>query len=117
MASSSGRKSGSSGSSSNRKRVVVGAEETVRVRYKQGNPEVESERKRTPRQEQRSTSERAGSRVPKPSSAGRRVASQKRDDRDRRRRDISRRRALLAVLVLVAVAGVIWGLVALWRAP
>jgi len=117
MASSSGRKSGSSGSSSNRKRVVVGAAETVRVRYKQGNPEVESERKRTPRQEQRSTSERAGSRVPKPSSAGRRVASQKRDDRDRRRKEIGRRRLLLVAAAIIAVAVVAWGLVALWRAP
>ncbi|MDR3685698.1 MAG: FtsQ-type POTRA domain-containing protein [Coriobacteriia bacterium] len=117
MASSSGRRSGSSGSSSNRKRVVVGAEETVRVRYKQGNPEVESERKRTPRQEQRSASERAGSRVPKPSSAGRKVAGQKRDDRDRRRKEIGRRRVLLVAAAVLAVVAVAWALSALWRAP
>ena len=65
MGSSSGRKSGSSGRSSSRKRVVIGAEETTRVRYKKDRPEVESERKRTPRQSQRAASERAGAqRVP-----------------------------------------------------
>jgi cell division protein FtsQ len=117
MASSSGRKSGSSGSSSNRKRVVVGAEETVRVRYKKGTPEVESERKPTPRQAQRSSSDRAGSRVPKPSSAGRKVASQKRDDRDRRRKEIGRRRALLGVALVAVVMALAWGLAALWQAP
>lgn len=117
MASSSGRKSGSSGSSSNRKRVVVGAEETVRVRYKKGTPEVESERKRTPRQAQRSASDRAGNRIPKPSSAGRKVATQKRDDRDRRRKEIGRRRVLLGIAAVVAVVAVAWGLAALWQAP
>ena len=85
MASSSDRKSGSSGRSSSRKRVVIGAEETVRVRYKKDRPEVESERKRTPRQAQRAASERAA-KGPKPSGAGRRIAAEKRDDRDRRRR-------------------------------
>jgi cell division protein FtsQ len=117
MASSSGRKSGSSGSSSNRKRVVVGAEETVRVRYNKGKPEVESERKPTPRQTQRSSSERAGSRIPKPSSAGRKVASQKRDDRDKRRKEIGRRRLLLGALLVLVVAAIAWGLGALWQAP
>jgi cell division protein FtsQ len=117
MASSSGRRSGSSGSSSSRKRVVIGAEETTRVRYEKDRPKVESERKHTPRQSQRASSDRAGSRVPKPSSAGRKVASQRRDDRDRRRQDIGRKRLLLAVGVVVALAALAWGLVALWRAP
>lgn len=117
MASSSSRRSGSSGSSSSRKRVVIGAEETVRVRYKKDQPEVESERKRTSRNAQRASSDRAGARVPRPSSAGRKVASQKRDDRDRRRKEIGRRRLLLGVAAAVAVLAIAWGLAALWRAP
>jgi cell division protein FtsQ len=118
MASNSGRKSGSSGRSSSRNRVVIGASETTRVRYDQDRPQVESERKRAPRaNSSASAKERAGTRTPKVSSAGRKVASQKRDDRDKRRREISRRRALAGVLVVIAVAGVVWGLVALWRAP
>ena len=118
MASNSGRKSGSSGRSSSRSRVVIGASETTRVRYAHDQPQVESERKRTPRTtSSASGKERAGTRTPKVSSAGRKVASQKRDDRDRRRRQISRRRALAASLAILALAGVVWGLVALWRAP
>ena len=118
MASNSGRKSGSSGHSSGRSRVVIGASETTRVRYAQDRPQVESERKHTPRASSPTPGkERAGTRTPKVSSAGRKVASQKRDDRDKRRREISRRRTLVAVLVLIALAGVVWGLVALWRAP
>lgn len=117
MASSSGRRSGSSGSSSNRKRVVIGADETVRVRYKKDQPQVESERKRTGRQAQRSESERAGTRVPRPSSAGLKVASQKRDDRDRRRKEIGRRRIALVIAASAAVLILAWGLAAIWRAP
>ena len=118
MASNSGRKSGSSGRSSSRNRVVIGAAETTRVHYAQDRPQVESERKRAPRTASSSKgSERAGTRTPKVSSAGRKVASQKRDDRDRRRRDIARRRALVAVLAVIAAAAVVWGLLALWRAP
>ena len=56
MASNSGRKSGSSGRSSSRKRVVIGAEETTRVRYSRDKPEVESERRKTPRQSKRESS-------------------------------------------------------------
>ncbi|HEY5541230.1 MAG TPA: FtsQ-type POTRA domain-containing protein [Coriobacteriia bacterium] len=78
---------------------------------------MESERKRTPRQTQRDSSDRAGSRVPKPSSAGRKVASQKREDRDRRRKEIGRRRMLLGVALVAAVVALAWGLAALWRAP
>ena len=117
MASSSGRRSGSSGSSSSRKRVAIGAEETVRVRYKQGTPQVESERKPTSRQSQRSKSERAGGRVPKPSGAGHRVASQKRDERDRRRKEIGRRRMFFGALLAGVVLLLAWGLAALWQAP
>lgn len=122
MASSSNRRSGSSGGSSSRKRVVIGAEETVRVHYEKDHPEVETERKRA-RESARVRSERTGTRIPKPnsapkpSSAGLRVASQKRDDRDRRRRHIAQQRALLGLGLLLLVSAVAWGLWALWQAP
>jgi cell division protein FtsQ len=116
MASNSGRKSGSSGRSSNRKRVVIGAEETTRVRYSRDKPEVESERRKTPRQSARDSSRKAPSK-PRPSAAGRRMASEKRDERDRRRRSIMRRRVGAGVLIVVAVIAVVWGLVTVWSAP
>ena len=116
MASNSGRKSGSSGRSSSRKRVVIGAEETTRVRYSRDKPEVESERRKTPRQSKRESSR--GPIVPaKPSQAGRRHANNKRDERDRRKRSIARRRAAFAVAIVAMAAVVTWGLAALWSAP
>jgi cell division protein FtsQ len=45
------------------------------------------------------------------------MASAKRDDRDRRRRAIMRRRVALGVLAVAAAVAVVWGLAALWRAP
>lgn len=116
MASNSGPKSGSSGRSSSRKRVVIGADETTRVRYSRDKPQVESERRKTPRQTQRAS---AGvkSAAPKPSGAGRRIANEKRDERDRRRRSIGRRRFAIVVLLALLAAGVLWGLVKLWNAP
>jgi cell division protein FtsQ len=51
------------------------------------------------------------------SAAGRRVAQQKKDDRDRRRREISQRRFLYGVLVVGAVIALVWGAVAFWQAP
>ena len=117
MASNSGRRSGSSGASSSRRRVVIGAEETVRVQHKKDRTEIESERKRTSRSTQRAASERTGSRVPRPSSAGVRVASQKREERDHRRTVIARRRFALGAAAVVAVAAIAWGAVALWQAP
>ncbi len=115
MASNSGRKSGSSGRSSSRKRVVIGAHETTRVRYSRDNPEVESERRKTPRQSKRDTSR--GVRSTTGSPAGRRMANEKRDERDRRRRSIMRRRVAFGIAVAVAIVAIIWGLVALWSAP
>jgi cell division protein FtsQ len=115
MASNSDRKSGSSGRSSSRKRVVIGADETTRVRYSRDKPEVESERRKTPRQSKRDSSHTSGS--TKASPAGRRMASEKRDERDRRRRSIMRRRVAFGVAVALGVLAVIWGLVTLWSAP
>jgi cell division protein FtsQ len=117
MASNSGRKSGSSGRSSSRSRVVIGADETARVRQTKDRPPVQPERKRPKRAPSSGAAkERAHTRAPRPS-AGRKVASKKRDDRDRRRRQISRRRALFALLVIAFIGGIAWGAVALWQAP
>jgi len=123
MASNSGRRSGSSGRSSGRKRVVIGADETTRVRYEKDAPQVESERRkqpRQPRQEPPRARTKAAPRAksaPRPTGAGRIMAAEKRDERERRRRAIGRRRFLLVALAVAAVAALIWGLVALWRAP
>lgn len=114
MASNSSRKSGSSGRSSSRRRTVIGGKETVRVRYAENQPQVEAERKRAG---QRSGGDRAGTRVPKVGAASRKVSAQKRDDRDKRRKSISRRNAVLPILTVLVVVGVVWGLVALWQAP
>lgn len=116
MASNSGRKSGSSGRSSSRKRVVIGAEETTRVRYSRDTPEVESERRKPARQSKQDSS-RTSPASSRPSAAGRRMANAKRDERDTRNRAIARRRAALVVAGALGLAVVVWGLVALWRAP
>jgi cell division protein FtsQ len=116
MASSSGRRSGSSGRSSSRERVVIGAQETTRVRYAQNKPRVESERRNPKkRPSQGKNGEAQGKK--RPSSSGRKVADQKRDQREQRRRSISRRRFLVGALVVALVLGVIWGAIALWDAP
>ncbi len=116
MASSSGRKSGSSGRSNPRKRVVIGAAETVRVTYdKKKQPRVESERKTArPTRESSSRPKRA---VSSASVAGKRISNAKREERERRQRGIRARRLAIAVAAVGAVFLVVWGLVALYRAP
>lgn len=106
MGSSSHRKSGSSARSTNRRRVVIGAEETVRVRYKKDKPEVEAERRRPSRVHDHETS-----------AAGKRVANVKRDERERRQREIGRRRLLVGAVAAIVLVGLVWGCVALARAP
>jgi len=118
MTSNSGRKSGSSGRSTGRKRVVIGAEETTRVRYSQDRPQVESERRHTQRSPQRaSAAARSAKTGPKPTGVGRRIAGAKRDEREKRQTAIARRRTLLGTLAVLATVLVLWGIVALWRAP
>jgi cell division protein FtsQ len=121
MASNSGRRSGSSGRSSSRDRIVIGAEQTSHVRKANTRSQSEAEKKRA---SQRSSAERTGARVPRVpsassrgSSAGRRVANQKRDDRDKRRQQIAHRRVLALALLVAALAGVAWGVMWLWNAP
>lgn len=116
MVSNSGRKSGSSARSTSRKRVVIGAQETVRVSYNKDKPQVESERRRTQRQT-RASSARPGMTGPKPTGAGRKVANVKRDERERRQRGLARRRVLTVLALAMGVVALAGGLVALWRAP
>jgi cell division protein FtsQ len=110
MGSNSHRKSGSSARSTGRRRVVIGAEETVRVRYKKNRPEVESERRGSGKVRERGSA-RANT------GAGARVANAKRDERERRQRGVSRRRFLVTAAVVAVVGCAVWGLVALWRSP
>ena len=118
MTSSSGRKSGSSGRSTGRKRVVIGAEETTRVRYSQDRPQVESERRHAQRSPQRaSAAAHSAKKGPRPTGAGHRIAGAKRDEREKRQLAMARRRMLLAGLTVLAALLVIWGVGALWRAP
>lgn len=109
MASNSHRKSGSSARSTGRKRVVIGAEETVRVRYKRNEPEVESERRRGSSSRERTPRAAKG--------PGARLANVKRDEREQRQRALARRRALAAAAGVVIVIAAVWALIALWRAP
>ena len=118
MTSSSGRKSGSSGRSTGRKRVVIGAEETTRVRYSQDRPQVESERRHAQRSPQRaSAAARSTKTGPKPTGVGRRIAGVKRDERQKRQTALARRRTALGIVALVAIVLALWGIVAFWRAP
>jgi cell division protein FtsQ len=110
MGSSSHRKSGSSARSTGRKRVVIGAQETVRVRYNKDRPDVQSERRSTSNRVRRPAREDG----PGP---GVRVANVKRDERERRQRAMGRRRLLVGAAIVCAVAALVWGLGALARAP
>ncbi|HET6351898.1 MAG TPA: FtsQ-type POTRA domain-containing protein [Coriobacteriia bacterium] len=112
MASSSSRKSGSSGRSKARKRVVIGAEETVRVRYKHNQPEVESERRKQQKRDGGSPHKRAST-----SGAGRKLASSKRTERERRQTVIRLRRNALVVAAVAVVVLLCWGAVSLYNAP
>jgi cell division protein FtsQ len=104
MASNSRQKSGSSDPSKKRKRVVIGARETVRVRYSKGRPEVEATPKeRAPRQSR----ER---------SAGSRLAEARRQDRERRQVVSRRRRVAIGVAVALALALAVYGLLQLRHA-
>ena len=116
MGLNSDRKSGSSARSTSRKRVVIGAQETVRVSYNRDEPQVESERRRTQRQT-RASSARPGMTGPKPTDAGRKISNVKRDERDRRRRGLARRRALVVLALGAVVIAIGWGLFALWSGP
>jgi len=117
MASNSGRRSGSSGHSTPRKRVVIGADETVRVRYDKNQPTVESERRSTPRQNARAATTRAGVRQRPSSGAGKQLSRAKREEREQRQRAIRARRAAVGAAIAVVVGLLAWGVVSLYQAP
>ncbi len=116
MVSNSGRKSGSSGRSSPRKRVVIGADETVRVRYTQNEPQVEAQRRLTPRQ-----SRPARGQEPKVNGAAskhaRRVSSAKKVERERRQRATRMRQAAVYMGFAIGLLALVLACVALYRAP
>jgi len=137
MASSSNRRSGSSGRSNPRKRVVIGAHETVRVRYDQDEPVVESERaargrggstraKRdaanvargrqpeTGKRRQPGAQRAAHAKAPR-SAQGKRLSNAKREERERRQRGIRLRRYGAAAVAVSLFAALVWGVVALAR--
>lgn len=116
MASNSGRRSGSSGHSTPRKRVVIGAAETVRVRYDNNQPKVESERKGG-RTRSQSTSARTSQPRKKSSSQGRRLSNAKREERERRQKMLRIKRVAAAVAAVGAVVGLVWAIVAIYTAP
>ncbi len=45
------------------------------------------------------------------------MANQKRDDRDKRRRQMAHRRVLALAFIMVVLAGIVWGITWLWQAP
>lgn len=106
MASSSNRKSGSSARSTKRKRVVIGADETVRVRYAKGQPKVDTERKRKQQ------------RTPKsPATAGQKLSHAKRQQREVRVARGRRRRWIIAALLVAVVVLAVWGVRAALTSP
>lgn len=101
MASNSRRKYGSSAGSTRRKRVEIGTEDSVRVRYDRAQSDAGSTR-RTGRVVA------TGSRAPR-SHQGKRLASSKRDDRERRLRSARLRAFAILLAVLAALIALGWG--------
>ncbi len=116
MASNSGRKSGSSGRSGPRKRVVLGAEDTVRVRYNSGQAKGDAQRKAGSKKGGPGRQERTLERSPA-SRHGQRISAAKKEERERRQRGIRLRRAGLVVVAIAAVVLLVWGALAATRAP
>lgn len=115
MVSSSGRKSGSSGRSTRRKRIVIGAQETVRVRYTKNQPQVETERKRA--SARRSTMVSGAHKGSGARRAGERLSSSKRNERERRQQALKLKRTAAWVVAGVSALGLIWAVTALLNAP
>lgn len=115
MASNSGRRSGSSGSSKPRKRVVIDAEQTKRVEYR---AETASGHKRRPDAGRRRGDTRSADRLAStPSPHAKRVSAAKREERERRQRMLRVRRAAALVAVVALATTCVWGLVAITRLP
>lgn len=112
MVSNSGRKSGSSAHSNGRKRVVIGATETVRVRYDRNQPKIESERRDKGRRQSAGRKE-----APAKSRAGRRLSNVKREERERRQQILRVKRVGAAGAAFAVLIAVVWGLISLYTAP
>ena len=117
MASNSGRKSGSSGRSAPRKRVVLGAEDTVRVRYNSGQAQGDVRRKSTSKKGGGSAREHRTAERSPASRHGQRISAAKKEERERRQRGIRLRRAALVVVAVAAAVLLVWGALAATRAP
>ncbi len=117
MASNSGRKSGSSGRSGPRKRVVLGAEDTVRVRYNSGQAQGDAQRQTTSKKGGASGRQQRPAERSPASRHGQRISAAKREERERRQRGIRLRRAGLVVVAAAAAVLLVWGALAATRAP
>jgi len=111
MASSSGRRSGSSARSTTRKQVVIGAAETVRVRH-QTKPKGEADSRGGAHSRRTAGDKRTPGRG-RP--GGHRLATSKRQERENK---LARRRwglRLKLIGIVVAVAALVFGAVAFYR--
>ncbi len=120
MASNSGRRFGSSGSSENRRKVHVGTGSRSRQLSEQPVPQPKVDSKHHAHAAKESPSPtRVRSRsfeVEAPrSGAGERVARGKRDDRERRVAEARRKRQVRTALVLLVVVTLVGGTIALYR--
>lgn len=114
MASNSGRRSSSSGRPGQRRRVVIGAKETVRVRYDKNQPKVEAERKSRSRSGAPAGKSGAKRTV---SPHARRVSAAKKEARERRQRIVRARLWVAGAGVVAVVALLVWAVMAIYNAP
>lgn len=115
MASSSNRRSGSSGSSRPRRRVVIDAEQTKKVDYRLDGAKS-SKGPREPSRARRDEALTHGGK-PAPSRQAKRVSAAKRDERERRQRMLRVRRSFAAIVALAVLTGLVWGAIALTKIP
>ena len=117
MASNSDRRSDSSDRSTNRRRVVIGPQDTSRVRYEGVAHEKTGKRNSASARSGARSKERTKSR-PVPgdlSSAGRRVAGNRAEERDRRLQQQRRKGRLRVAAIALAVLAVVASVVAVYR--
>ena len=112
MASSSDQRSDSSDRSKSRRRVVIGPQDTSRVRYEN----VKAASSRTSQRGQRSPEKKSRRPVPGDlANPGRRVAANRAEERDRRLQVGRRRKRLRVGGVVLLVAALVAGAIALYR--
>lgn len=115
MASSSGRRSGSSGASKPRRRIVIDAERTNKVEYRGVKQSGSTKGRRNA-----GPSRASSSRDKEPSGTARqakRISSAKREERERRQRSIRLKRTTVAIGLTTIAVAVGWGAVSLTRMP